>query len=159
MILVTLGSQDKQFVRLLDDVNRQIELKNIEEEVVVQAGYTVYNNDKMKIFDLIDHDSFNDLIEKCDLLITHGGAGSILNGIKRGKVVIGCPRLAQFNEHINDHQKQLVNLFSQKGYILKYDLGDDLAEVLQKAKSFVGKDFVSNTDNMIEIIENYIDNN
>ena len=159
LILVTLGSQDKQFKRLLDDVSKQIELKNIDEEVVVQAGYTKYKNDKMKIFDLLDHDSFNQLIDKCDILITHGGAGSILNGLKRGKVVIGCPRLAQFNEHVNDHQRQLVNLFSQKGYILKYDLSDDLADVLLKAKTFSARRFESNTDNMIKLIENFIDNN
>ena len=113
----------------------------------------------MKICDLLDHDSFNQLIDKCDILITHGGAGSILNGLKRGKVVIGCPRLAQFNEHVNDHQRQLVNLFSQKGYILKYDLSDDLADVLLKAKTFSAKRFESNTDNMIKLIENFIDNN
>ena len=53
MILVVLGTQDKQFTRLLDDVSREIELGHIKDEVIVQAGQTKYSSDKMKIFDFL----------------------------------------------------------------------------------------------------------
>ena len=49
MILVVLGTQDKQFTRLLDDVSREIELGHIKDEVIVQAGQTKYSSDKMQI--------------------------------------------------------------------------------------------------------------
>ena len=39
MILVLLGTQDKSFKRLLDKVEEQINLGNIKEKIVVQAGY------------------------------------------------------------------------------------------------------------------------
>ena len=42
MILVTLGTQDKSFERLLKALDQLIEKKVIQEEVVVQAGYTNY---------------------------------------------------------------------------------------------------------------------
>ena len=92
MILVTLGTQDKQFKRLLDNIQKEIDAGNIKDRVVVQAGYTKYNSKDMEIFDLIDRDKFNDLINKCDLLITHGGVGSILTGLKNNKKIIICPR-------------------------------------------------------------------
>ena len=45
MILVTLGTQDKPFTRLLDAVLREIEKGNIKDEVIVQAGCTKYETD------------------------------------------------------------------------------------------------------------------
>ena len=47
MILVTLGTQDKQFVRLLDIVQEQIDLGNIKDKVIVQAGCTKYESKDM----------------------------------------------------------------------------------------------------------------
>ena len=51
MILVVLGTQDKQFTRLLKAVDKEIEKGNIKDKVVVQAGQTKYESKKMEIFD------------------------------------------------------------------------------------------------------------
>ena len=157
MILVTLGTQDKPFTRLLDSINEQIEKGNIEDEVIVQAGYTKYESKNMKIFDLVDREEFQELINKCDLLITHGGVGSILTGLKNNKKVIVCPRLSKYKEHMNDHQIQIVNNFFKAGYILEFQEGDDLGEILKQAKKFKPKKFSSNTNNFVSVIEEFID--
>lgn len=159
MILITLGTQDKQFTRLLDVVQEQINKGNIKDKVIVQAGHTKYKSKDMKIFDLIDRDKFTDLIAKCDILITHGGVGSIITGLQNNKKVIVAPRLSKYNEHINDHQIQIVENFAQAGYILPLYENDDLGKVLKKVNKFKPKEYISNTKNMINLIENYIDNN
>lgn len=159
MILVTLGTQDKSFTRLLDAIQEQIDKGIIKDKVVVQAGFTKYNSKNMEIFDLIDRDDFSKLIEKCDLLITHGGVGSILTGLKNNKKIIVCPRLSKYKEHINDHQVQIVNNFYDSGYILKYNDGDDLGKIIKNSKKFEPKKYISNTNNMIDIIEEYIKSN
>ncbi len=161
MILVTLGTQDKQFFRLLKAIDKEIEKGNIKDKVIVQAGYNFgrYETKNMEMFDLIDREKFGELVKECDFLITHGGEGSILNGIKQGKKIIACPRLAKYGEHLNDHQLQIVGEFSKLGYILPYNDGDDLGETIKKLKTFQPKKFVSNTENFIKIIKNYIDNN
>ena len=83
LILIALGTQDKPFYRLLDAVQKQIDNKVINEEVIVQAGCSSnYKSNDMKIFDLIPLDKFDELIEKCDVLITHGGVGTIIAGLK-----------------------------------------------------------------------------
>ena len=69
-------------------------------------------------------DDFDKLMNECDLLITHGGVGSIISGLKKNKKVIAVARLAKYKEHMNDHQKQIVDNFSDAGYILK-SLGYD----------------------------------
>ncbi len=159
MILVTLGTQDKPFERLLNAIQKQIDNGNIKDRVVVQAGCTKFNSGNMEIFDLIDREKFSSLISECDLLITHGGVGSIINGLKNNKKVIACPRLEKYGEHTNDHQLQIIEKFSDTGLILPlYDF-DTLGEVIEKSKTFEPKKYVSNTANMVSLIENYIDNN
>lgn len=157
MIFVTLGTQDKSFERLLKDIKKQIDLENIKEKVVVQAGFTKFDSKDMEIFDLISMDEFDRLMNECDLLITHGGVGSIISGLKKNKKVIAVARLAKYKEHMNDHQKQIVDNFSEAGYILKYDENDDLKEILDKIKTFKPKKYVSNTDNMIKLVTEKID--
>lgn len=159
MILVTLGTQDKPFNRLLDAVQKQIDNGVITDKVVVQAGYTKYESNDMKIYSLISYEDFDWLVEECDILITHGGVASILNGIRNGKKVIAAARLKKYGEHTNDHQLQIVDDFSKSGYILKLDDFEKLDVVLEKAKEFVPKKYVSNTENFIKKIEDYIDNN
>ena len=110
MIFVTLGTQDKDFSRLLKAIDREIEKGVIKEKVIVQAGHTKYESKNMEIFDLIPTDEFNEIIEKCDLLITHGGVGNILSAIKRGKPVIAAARKRLKNILMIIKNKLLVSL-------------------------------------------------
>ena len=157
MILVTLGTQDKDFSRLLKAIDNEIEKKNITDKVIVQAGTTKYESNNMEIFDLISKDELSKLVEECDLLITHGGVGSILDGIKNNKKIIAAARLKKYKEHTNDHQKQIVKTFAEKGYILELKDFSKLDKVLEKVKTFKPKKFKSNTKNFVEMIDNYIE--
>lgn len=158
MIFVTLGTQDKGFSRLLEAVDREIENKNIKEKVIVQAGYTKYESKNMEILDLVSQEEFNKLMKKCSLVITHGGAGSILTAIKNDKKVIAAARLKKYKEHTNDHQKQIIKEFAKDGYILELRDFNKLGKLIEKSKTFKPHKFISNTDNMINLISNYIEN-
>ena len=106
---------------------------------------------------LIPYDKFEEYIKKCSILITHGGVGSIITGLKNNKTVIAAPRLSKYKEHTNDHQTQIVDNFSKSGYILALNDFDKLDKVLNEAKKFKPKKYQSNTQNMINLISNYID--
>ena len=159
MIFVTLGTQDKPFTRLLEAIQKQIDAGIIKDKVIVQAGYTKFESDDMKIYELINMDEFDKLIKECDILITHGGVGSITGGLMHGKKVIAAARLKEYKEHTNDHQVQIIEVFSKAGYILKLDDFDKLDEVLRKSKKFKPKRFISNTDKFINNLKNYIEKN
>jgi len=157
MIFVTLGTQDKNFDRLLIAIDREIKKGNIKEKVVVQAGITDFKSDRMEIFDLISKENFEKLMSECNLLITHGGVGSILTGLSHDKKVIAAARLSKYKEHVNDHQVQIVEDFANKGYILELKDFSKLGLLLKKVKSFKPKKYKSNTNNMIKLLEDYID--
>ena len=158
LIFVTLGTQDKPFTRLLEALDRQIENGNITEEVVVQTGFTKYKSNRMKVFDLIDKQSFEHFINEADLLITHGGVGSIISGLNNKKRIIAVPRLAKYGEHMNDHQLQIIKCFEKKHFIIPlYDFSQ-FEEVLKISKSFIPKEYKSNNSNFVSFIDKIIEN-
>lgn len=157
MILVTLGTQDKSFSRLLDAIEKQIDDGKIKNTVVVQAGHTKYNSKHMKIFDFISMEKFDELINECDLLITHGGVGSIISGLKYNKKVIAAPRLAKHNEHTNDHQVQIIKNFSKRNYIIPLWNFDELGDILENIEDFIPNKYESNNENFVNLVKNEID--
>ena len=158
MILVTLGTQDKKFTRLLEEIDRLIEEKVITDEVVVQAGFSSdYKSKNMKIFDLISRDEFDKLISNCSLLITHAGVGNILTGLKYKKKIIAVPRLKEYKEHVNNHQLEITNTFNKEGYIIGISDVKELESAILKIKKFKPKEFISNKDKALSMIKELID--
>lgn len=159
MIFVSVGTQNIQFDRLLKSVEKQIELGNIKEKVIVQSGVTNFKSNKMEVVGFIPMEEFKKIISDARVIICHGGVGTITDGLRNNKTVIACPRLQKYGEHINDHQLQIINNFGKMGYIIPLLDSNDLDKALEKAKTFKPKMYKSNTDKMINLIENYIDNN
>lgn len=158
MILVTLGTQDKKFYRLIKEIDKLIEQKKIKEEVIVQAGSSAnFKSSRMKIFNLIPMEEFDELLKKCDLLITHGGVGTILNGLKNNKKIIAVPRLKKYKEHVNDHQVQIVSNFSDEGYILKVENISTLFDVIKYSKVFKPKKYEENNKEFVNDLSMEID--
>lgn len=157
MILVTLGTQDKEFPRLIQAVEKQIELGNIKDEVIVQAGSTKYESDKMKIVDYIPIKEFSSLLGQADFIITHAGVGSIIEGLKNNKKVIVVARKKEYGEHVNNHQEQILENFGEQGYIIPVYNLEDLSEALEKVETFKLKDFNGNNINFLNKLEQEIE--
>ena len=152
-----LGTQNNSFNRLLEQIDRLIEKNVINEKVVVQAGYTKYESKNMEIFSLISQDELEKYQEEADLIITHGGVGSIIGSLKKGKKVIAVPRLHEYGEHVNDHQKQIIESFDKDGYIIGVNDVSKLEEAISKVKNFEPKKYEANNKKMLSIIEDFID--
>lgn len=157
MILVLLGTQENSFHRLLEEVQKCIDKKVINEEVVVQAGSTKFESKDMKIFKLVSAEKLNKYMEQASYVITHGGVGSILTCLKMGKKVIAVPRYKKYNEHVNDHQLQIVQTFDGQGLIKGIKDVSKLEEAIKEIPKFKPEKFVSNTQNVINIIDEFID--
>lgn len=160
MILVLLGTQNNSFHRLLEKMDELIEKGIIDEKVLVQSGYTNYESKNMRIFDLIPQEELERYQEQADLIITHGGVGSIISSIKKEKKVIAVPRLHEFQEHVNNHQKQIVEAFDRKGYIMGVKGLEELEEAILKMQDFTPIKYeTKNKEDLkiIKIIEQFIE--
>ena len=158
MIFVMLGTQNNDFHRLLDEIEKNIENGNINEEVIVQAGFTKYESDKMRIFDVTSKDNLEDLIKKADLIITHAGVGSIEMSLEQNKKVIAVPRLKKFKEHVNDHQKDIEGEFNKRGWLVGINDVSELGIALKNVRDFIPKKYEKpKSDEIINVIKTFID--
>lgn len=163
MILVLLGTQNNSFHRLLEEVEKNIENGNINEEVVVQAGYTKFEphtkKQPIKVFNTIPKKELEGLIETANLVISHGGVGSMVTANQRGKKVIAVPRYKKHHEHVNDHQVETIEIFAKKGYVMPLKDVQELGEALGNIEDFEPQIYQKDGEsNIIGIIENFIDN-
>ena len=135
-----LGTQNNPFQRLLEEIDRLIGKKVIDEEVVVQAGYTEYQpqNGKMKIIDFMPREELDTYEQNANYIITHGGVGSIVTSLEKGKKVIAVPRLHQYGEHVNNHQVEFTKLIAQKmnNIVPVYDI-NELSAILDNYSDIV----------------------
>lgn len=158
MILVLLGTQNNSFTRLLEEIERNIENGNIKGTVRVQAGFTNYKSDKMEIFDFVSTDEIEKLIDEASYIITHGGVGSIVTALKKGKRIIAVPRMEMYNEHVNNHQIEIVQKFNEEGHVIGVTGVEELSKAIVQIDNFTPKPYVSNSSKLINIVENFIDN-
>ena len=157
MILVLLGTQNNSFHRLLEEVEKNIKDGTIKEEVIVQAGYTKFKSYKMRIIDMVSKEQLEKFQDEANLIITHGGVGSIISSIKKEKKVIAVPRLHEYGEHVNNHQIDIVKNFNEQGYIIGIEKVEDLKEAILKSKNFIPKKYEVNNELMLKTIEDFID--
>lgn len=162
MVLVLLGTQNNNFIRLLQAIQDNIDNKVIDEKVIVQSGFTEFDSKDMEIFNLIDKEQLSKLQDEADLIITHGGVGSIVSSLKKGKKVIVVPRLKKYGEHVNNHQLQIARRFEQEGYVKHVINLKNLGKVINSIQNFNPRKYnsnKSNKSNVISLIEDYIDSN
>ena len=121
MILVLVGTNFFSFDRLVEEVDLKIAKTH---EVVMQIGITKYIPINAKYFKYKDKDFILDQIKKSDLVITHGGYGSMIDSILLGKKVVAVPRKLEYKECL-DNQIELVKYFESKKYVVGcYDINN-----------------------------------
>lgn len=157
MILVTLGTNDKQFTRLLDAVENACKNGLIQDEVIVQSGFTKYESKYMKVFPYLDRNEFTKYIQTADLVICHGGVGTIMTALNAKRKILAAARLEKYGEHVNDHQIQLLEAFEERGFLVYMKDLDQIGTYLNQIKTFQPKSYESNTDHMVSLIETWIE--
>jgi len=143
MIFVTVGTHTQSFNRLLEEMDKIA--GSIKEKVIAQIGHSSYEPKNMEWFRF--RDSIDDLYKKARIVICHGGAGSILNGLINKKSIIAVPRYKKFNEHVNNHQIELVKELEKEGKILAvYDIKNLRKTIFKtkKSKRLISKSKICN---------------
>lgn len=104
MIFVTVGTHEQQFNRLVECIDKLKKEGYIQEEVIIQTGYSTYEPQYCKWQKLFPYQEMLKLVEEARIVITHGGPSSFIMPLQIGKTPIVVPRRHEFNEHVNDHQ-------------------------------------------------------
>lgn len=153
MIFISVGTQKQSFKRLFHMIEESKVIRN--QRIVAQTGYTEFNSTRIEIIPFMSIELYKKYIEESDIVICHGGVGTIFDALYAGKKVLAIPRLARYGEHVNDHQIEICDELEKEGYILylkEYDLFDDVMERLIKTDF---KKYIPN-ENYLEILKKEI---
>ena len=134
MILVCTGTQKFPFDRLLSSVDTLAGDGTITEEVTAQTGWSDYVMRHCAHKPFFDQAGMDALMKKADLVITHGGSGTIMQALLLGKKVIAVPRDPAYGEHIDSHQRQIVEALAKAGHLLACPDPGKLKEAIAEAR-------------------------
>lgn len=140
MIFVTVGTHEQQFNRLVKKVD---ELKRdclIEEEVMIQTGYSTYEPKYCKWKKLIPYKDMIKYVNEARIVITHGGPSSFIMPLQVGKTPIVVPRKYKFDEHVNDHQLSFARAVEERmGTIIVVEELKELDDIIMNYNEVIKK--------------------
>ena len=157
MILVSVGTQKFPLDRLLKRIDELIESGVITQEVFAQIGHSTYRPQHYEYTDFLSKEEFAKRVDECSLLITHSGVSTIMMGVQGRKPVVVFPRLAKYGEHVDDHQMEIAQSFSELNYVLLCNENDDLGETVAAAVTHDFATYTSQREGMIAEIRQFFE--
>lgn len=158
MIFVTVGTHEQAFNRLLIELDKLKSNKIINEEIIVQSGYTAYKMKFCKQYDFISFENLKDYIRSAHIVVTHGGPASFIEVLQTGKIPVVVPRQKKYDEHVNNHQIDFVKKFNSKSNLIipVYNIAR-LGDIFLSYDKVISSIDVSDTSNNAEFNEKLID--
>lgn len=80
---------------------------------------------------LISRDEFASKLSWANVVVCHGGAGTLYEAHRAGHVPVAMPRLLRFGEHVNDHQEELVDALARRQLAFSLQAEDELPRLIQ----------------------------
>lgn len=138
MIFVTVGTHEQPFDRLIKAIDDLKKNGVIDEDVVIQTGFSTYEPKYCKWSKLIPYQEMKKNVEDARIVITHGGPASFIMPLQIGKTPIVVPRQHQFNEHVNDHQVEFArNVAERMGTIIVVEDVGELGDIIKNYDEIV----------------------
>ncbi len=137
-IFVTVGTHPQPFDRLLEKLDELAGKGKLgkESELFAQTGSCTHAPVNFKGKALLTTEELEKRFKWADLVVSHGGAGSIINALKAGKKLLIVPRLEKFGEHTDSHQVELAKAMErEKKALVVYGM-DRLEQAIKDAAKF-----------------------
>lgn len=137
MIFVTVGNSTQGFRRLLDAADQAAgEGLFGGGSVFLQTGNTKgFRAAHCRQESFIEMERFEEMLRSASLVISHGGAGTLLQLFMAGKIPIVMPRLRRYGENVDDHQVELVEVLAAEGRVIPAYEPEDLANAIGQART------------------------
>lgn len=158
MIFITVGTQKFPFDRLLIELDRLVQNQYITDTIVAQRGYSTYIPKNYPSFDFIPAEQISEYYERADLLITHSGTSSIIEGLRRSKKVIVVPRQKKYGEHVDNHQLEITKTFVEQNLVAGVYEINRLGSVIQDIDESTFLSYSFGSETLVKSVANYLSN-
>jgi UDP-N-acetylglucosamine transferase subunit ALG13 len=134
LLFATVGAT-LPFDRLVHAVAELKAQGAIPEHVLIQRGVGGETPDGVESVETLPFDRIQTLLKEADIVVCHGGTGSLITALREGCRVIAMPRLMEKGEHYDNHQAEITSAFAARGLIDVANSTSELAEALKAARS------------------------
>lgn len=123
-IFATLGTATQPFERFIAVVD-EVALR-VGVPVLIQTGFTRLQPRHCDAVDFLPRPEFEARVRSAEHVITHAGEGSVMSVLACGKRPIVIARRKHLNEHVNDHQMELVAEFEERDLVAAAATAEDV---------------------------------
>lgn len=161
MIFDTVGTLKQPFNRLVQKMDELKKNGTIQEDVIIQTGFSTYEPQYCQWSKLIPYQQMIKNVEEARIVITHGGPASFIMPLQIGKTPIVVPRQHKFDEHVNNHQVEFArNVEKRMGTIIDVEDVETLGDIITNYYQIVagmGHGMSSNNAKFNEELEKLVD--
>lgn len=135
LLFATVGAT-LPFDRLVELVTGAKSAGLIPEHVVMQTGTKVHkNNADIETVESLPFKDLNHLLQEADIVVCHGGTGSIITALREGCRIIAVPRIFERGEHYDNHQQEIVQAFAERGLLTIANTPEEFAAALTTVRA------------------------
>lgn len=154
MVFVTVGNATQGFKRLLSAVDEAAGAGVFgDESILIQTGNNPdFQASHCEQQPFLTMPRFEALIRSSSLIISHGGAGALINVLRAGKVPVVMPRRRHYSEHVDDHQFELVQELAREGRVIPVFESSDLPAGVVEARQRNARPRPNTTPEMLKLV-------
>jgi beta-1,4-N-acetylglucosaminyltransferase len=146
VIFVTIGSTDfDPLIQKMDEL-----APSLGEPVVMQIGDGVYTPQHGEAFRFAE--SLDRYYDQADIIVAHGGLGTIVEVLERGKKLVCVVNPTTYDRH----QEHLLHVFVEQNHLLWCRDLDHLAEAIQQARDSSFAPYQVPQCHIHEVIKEYL---
>jgi UDP-N-acetylglucosamine--N-acetylmuramyl-(pentapeptide) pyrophosphoryl-undecaprenol N-acetylglucosamine transferase len=154
LALVTVGTV-LPFDRLVNAVAALKRDGLLPERVVAQVGEGGAMPAGLDCVEGMGFDAMQALLADADIVFCHGGTGSLVTALRAGCRVIAMPREPATGEHYDDHQREIVEAFAERGLIQATRDAALLGDALAAARAMTVRRATTNPARLIGLLQGW----
>ncbi|MBI4052792.1 MAG: hypothetical protein HY394_02015 [Candidatus Diapherotrites archaeon] len=153
-VFASVGTHPQQFDRLLKELD--VLAKNDKSlRIFAQTGNSGFTP-SFPHEKFLSGKEYEKKFRGAGIIVSHGGAGTIISALQMEKKLIIVPRLKKFGEHTNDHQLDLAKALEKDGKAVAVEDISGLAGAIETAGHFK-PDFSSSREKLIRRISAFLE--
>lgn len=156
LLFATVGATLK-FDRLIGLVANANVAGLLPGKVILQTGEGGHRPAGIECHETLPFDEMRALLRRADIVVCHGGTGSLITALREGCRVIAVPRRFDRGEHYDDHQSEITSAFAERGLIAVADTDEEFAAALEYVKAREPKCATTDPSALIEYLTGYIE--
>ena len=133
LLFATVGAT-LPFNRLVESVAELKRRGNLPERVIAQVGIGGAQPRELECVETMSFGEIQETLSRADLVICHGGTGSIITALRERCRTVVMPRLFELAEHYDNHQLEISESFEQRRLVRVARSTDELRAAIEAAR-------------------------